>query len=370
MLSTLGKLGSKTLIFFCFSFLTVSCFGYAADWCDEEGCDCEWSGCDEFGFRQCDACDDDNSCNACGEESEQSEDCDQECSPYCHTNWSCNQLYYRDWYCCQSSRLWGEWLPEAPPLFRPFMADPRQVTYSVGWRFNDNALRKNEAPISFGDTVYFYRVHNLQIGPFCGDLQVELEGCIWAVFDPTHDYAPLINADYYVGVPITYAFDRWQFRLRGYHISSHLGDEYMLLNPHLKRKNPSAEYIDFFISHDISDEIRLYAGLGYIVSQDNSFRFHRFYQEMGFELRMARFGFYSPCQKLYGEPILGVHMRHRGDFKRHVDMTYILGYEFGKLCGLRRRLRAYMEYHDGYSLEGQFSRRATNYFALRLTYGF
>src|SRR5262245_39461061 len=28
----------------------------------------------------------------------------------------------------------GVWLPEGPPLFRPFIADPRQITSSVGWR--------------------------------------------------------------------------------------------------------------------------------------------------------------------------------------------------------------------------------------------
>ena len=54
----------------------------------------------------------------------------------------------------------------------------------------------------------------------------------------------------------------------------------------------------------------------------------------------------------------------------HVDATYILGYEFGKLSGLYRRLRFYMEYHDGYSAEGQFCRHATEYFSVRLSYGF
>lgn len=285
----------------------------------------------------------------------------------CHTDWSCARILDRN-QVCDCPCHYGEWLPEDPVLFRPFLADPRQVTYSVGWRFNDNALYKYEAPVSFGDTIAFYRWHN--IWPYNGDLQVELEGAIWAVFDPTQESAPLINADYYAALPITYAFDRWQFRLRLFHISSHIGDEFLLMHPKFRRKNPSAEYLDFFISHDLTDEIRLYAGLGYIVHQDSSFRFHRFYQETGFEIRMPRFGFYDRCQKVYGEPIFAVDLRHRGDFKKHPDMTYIVGYEFGKLCGLRRCLRAFIEYHDGYSVEGQFQRRATNYLALRLTYGF
>lgn len=285
----------------------------------------------------------------------------------CHTEWSCHRILDRS-RVCDCGDLCGEWLPEDPVLFRPFLADPRQVNYSVGWRFNDNALHKYGAPVSFGDSIAFYRWHN--VWPYCGDLQIELEGALWAIFDPTCQESPLINADYYAALPITYAFDRWAFRFRLFHISSHIGDEYLIMHPKFHRKNPSAEYIDFFISHDLTDEIRLYSGLGYIVHQDDSYRFHRFYQEAGFEIRMPRFGFYASNQKVYGEPIFAAHMRHRGDFKKHVDMTYILGYEFGKMCGLRRCLRAFLEYHDGYSLEGQFSRHATNYLALRLTYGF
>lgn len=264
--------------------------------------------------------------------------------------------------------VWGEWLPEYPVLFRQFMADPRQVTYSVGWRFNDHALVKNIIPISYGDSIAFYRLYN--VWPWCGQLQIELEGALWAVFDPLHESSPLVNADYYVGIPITYAIEKWQFRLRGFHISSHLGDEFLLNHPGFDRRNPSAEYLDFFISHDLTDEIRVYGGLGVIVHQDESFKTKRFYGEAGFEVRLAGYGFNDRCQRIYGVPIFAVHLRHRGDFRRHVDLTYALGYEFGKLYGLERKMRAVLEYHDGYSFEGQFSRYPTNYLAIRLSYGF
>ena len=44
--------------------------------------------------------------------------------------------------------------------------------------------------------------------------------------------------------------------------------------------------------------------------------------------------------------------------------------EIGKTCGLCRRLRLYLEYHDGYSVEGQWSCRATNYLSVKMQYGF
>jgi hypothetical protein len=155
--------------------------------------------------------------------------------------------------CCDSG---GIWLPEDPPLFRPFMADPREVCYSVGWRFNDNALTKNIIDVSFGDSLAIYRW--CDVWPLHGQLQFEIEGAVWAIFDPCQESAPLINADYYVGFPLSYAIDRWQFRLRPFHISSHIGDEFLLNHPGFDRRNASNEYVDFFVSFDMTPEIRFY----------------------------------------------------------------------------------------------------------------
>src|SRR5262245_58004995 len=75
--------------------------------------------------------------------------------------------YYDDniWYVntttdCESARecgLDGIWFPEGPPLFRPFAADPREITYSLGWRFNDKVVDKNVIDFSFGDILPIFR---------------------------------------------------------------------------------------------------------------------------------------------------------------------------------------------------------------------
>ncbi len=264
--------------------------------------------------------------------------------------------------------VWGQWFPDNPVLFRQFMADPRALIFSAAWRFNDQALFKNTIPVSYYDTCVFYRWYN--VWPWKGDLQIELEGCLWAVFNPLGESSPLINADYYVGIPITYGVGPWAFRLRGFHISSHIGDEFLLQHPFFCRRNPSAEYLDFFISYDYTDEIRFYSGLGYIVAQDDSFIQKRFYSAIGTELRLLELGFVDHCQRVYGAPIFGMHFRQQGDFGNRVDSTYILGYEFGKLTGEYKKLRFFLEYHDGYSVEGQFSRLKTNYLAIKMTYGY
>lgn len=268
----------------------------------------------------------------------------------------------------QCGEMYGFWLPEDPVLFRPFVADPRQITYSVGWRFDDQALTKNIIDVSYADNLAFYRWVN--VWPWCGVMQIELEGCLWACFDPCTESAPLINADYYVGVPLTYAIEDWQFRLRGYHISSHIGDEFLLNHPHFHRRNPSAEYLDFSVSHDITENIRLYGVLGGVVEEDKSYYIGRWYVWCGAEVRMPQFGFVSCKDLLYGEPYIGMHFRFGPRYKHHVDSTYVMGYEFGKRIGLQRRLRFFFEYHDGYSVEGQFSHIPTTYCSIRMSYGF
>ena len=281
------------------------------------------------------------------------------------------------WYCaagetdCEYARrrgLTGIWLPETPQPFRPFIADPRQVTYSVGWRFNDEMLGKNLVDVSYGESLPVYRWCNLWY--FGGDLQFEIEGALWAVFSPLKESAPLIDADYYVGFPITYVFGDWAIRLRGYHISTHIGDEFLLTHPKFRRRNPSNEYFDLFFSYQFTNDIRLYGGIGWIACQDDSFRVSPFYSETGLELRMRELRYCSINNRLYGEPFLAMNFRFSPEYKHHLDSTYALGYEWGKISGLRRKLRVFLEYHDGYSLEGQFCCFPTKYLSVRCTYGF
>lgn len=259
-------------------------------------------------------------------------------------------------------------MPEAAELFEPFIADPRQVVYSAGWRFNDEVFNKNVIDVSFGDSFPIYRWCDLF--SVHGALQIELEGGVWAIFEPTLVSAPLVNADYYVGVPITFAYDNWSFRLRGFHISSHIGDEFLLNHPGFHRVNPSAEYLDFFISWQLTDEIRLFDGIGYMVAQDNSFRLDPYYTAGGFEIRVPYLGFCDHHDRIRAEPFLASYLFWRPNYHHIIDQTYALGYEFSKTCGLARKMRAFFEFHDGFSVEGQFALFRTTYYSIRFTYGF
>lgn len=266
----------------------------------------------------------------------------------------------------------GIWFPQMTELFLPLIADPRAATYSVGWRSGDKVCGNKCIGVSLGDDFAIYRWLDLF---FAGlDMQVGIEAGIWSVFnmDPNPNIAKgwgeLVNTDFYVGIPITFAYGPWSFRLRGYHISSHLGDEYMVDHPHVKRLNPSVEAIDIFASYQATEAIRLYVGPGAYVHSDPTFKWKPFYIEYGTEARFLGSKFY--CQKLYGTFFIALLWRNLEQLDYNFDGTYRFGYEFSKLQGIGRKFRGYIGYHQGYSLEGQFSKMRTHYFEYNINYGF
>lgn len=260
----------------------------------------------------------------------------------------------------------GMWLPQSTVLYPTQVANPRQVSFSGGIRLRDSVAGQVSTPVSFGDQFPLYRWSNVEIMKKKGDLQLEIEGAVFAIFNQTQKSSPLINADYYVAVPLSYAYDKWAHRVRLYHISSHLGDEYMKEKRHVKRLNKSYEAIDYFTAYDITKNIRLYGGPGVIVHSDSEMHLKPLYVQYGMEVRCFR----HEWKQLYGNPYLAMHFENWQDNDWKIDATFALGYEWGKLNGMGKKIRASIEYHNGYCDQGQFSRIRDDYIQFRLAYGF
>jgi hypothetical protein len=264
----------------------------------------------------------------------------------------------------QRSKRKGTWFPQSTVLFPTMVANPRQMCFSIGRRFRDEATGQNNSDVTFGDQFPLYRWSN--VWKWKGDLQLELEAGVFAVFNHDHPSAPLINADYYVGIPLSYAVDRWAFRARLYHISSHLGDEFLLNHHKAHRRNKSFEAADFFTSYQLTNAIRVYGGVGSIVHSDSQMHLKPLYVEYGTEVRILRHNW----TQLYGQPFMAIHLQNFQDNNWEPDAYYALGYEWGKIYGVGRKVRLFLEWHDGFSADGQFSRKRNDWFAIRLTYGF
>lgn len=274
----------------------------------------------------------------------------------------------------EAPRVSGVWFPQATVLFLPLIAAPREPMYQVNWRVGDRVVGKNAIAISLGDDFPIFRWHDV----FCwhGDLQIGIQTGIWTTFNFSHvpnrkdNSCELMNTDYLVGIPLTYAFDKWSFRARIYHISGHLGDEVLCNREKLRldRRNPSFEAIDVITSYQFSSALRLYGGPGVAFHSDRSFPLKRLYAIYGMEVRL--FGQKLNYHRLFGTPFFAANMENWQQQHWNLNLTLKVGYEFSKLQGVGRKMRLYIQYYQGYSYEGQFFNHRVRYGELGFSWGF
>lgn len=265
----------------------------------------------------------------------------------------------------------GTWFPQMTVLFQPLIANPREITYSFGYRIGDDVIGQRVVPVSLGDIFTVYRWHDVIYG---GDIEIGITAGVWSVFNmkpgPVNiaGGTELVNTDYFVGATLAYAHDRWSSRFRLYHISSHLGDEFLVNHVNFPRVNPSMEAMDIFVSYQALFGLRLYGGFGWIFHWDPSYKLKPLYVAYGAEFRFLGTRFLK--QSLYGTFFIAGYIQNYQYQKWDFDETVVAGYEWSKLQGIGRKVRVYFQYHHGFSAEGQFTKDRTSYVAYVISYGF
>ena len=255
----------------------------------------------------------------------------------------------------------GVWFPQNTVLFQPLIADPRQVMNSGALRFNDNVVGKHVGAVIFGGDFIFFRF--LDVLRWHGDMDLGIQAGIFSVFDLDNPQACMVNTDFFVAAMPTYAINKWSWRFRLWHMSSHIGDEFLLSNPGFDRRNVSDNGIDLFASYQLNPAIRLYLGIGDIIWRDREFFTQPLYFEGGTEIRV--YGCRDCYNKLYVQPFLAMNFRAWEEQDFDIDQTYALGVEWSKLQYVGRKFRVFFEFHNGYSREGQFVRERSNYLAFK-----
>lgn len=110
--------------------------------------------------------------------------------------------------------------------------------------------------VGIGDTFGLVRWNGRQPGD---GVQIDVVGAVFAQFDFNAPSKDLINADYTIGFPITFRTHGFSTRVRVYHQSSHLGDEFLLRDSAIQRENLSFESIELLLSQEIH-ALRVYGG--------------------------------------------------------------------------------------------------------------
>lgn len=252
-------------------------------------------------------------------------------------------------------------------VFCPLIADPKGsgsfLSYVRGR--SSSAFGTDLGSVGIGDRLGLARWN----GPTVGEgLQISLEGNIYAQFDLNTSSYDLINADYVIGLPVTFRRDRVSGRVRLYHQSSHLGDEY-LLRPGTQRENFAFESIESMLSLDLGP-LRAYGGGEYLFNGTPE-RELSWVAHGGAELRqpggLAASGRLSRIRLIAG---LDVKAIEEVDWK--AAWSARAGIEVGRSPGAEHRSRRWsllFEYYDGPSPYGQFFRDQVSYYGVGLHVG-
>ena len=247
-------------------------------------------------------------------------------------------------------------------VFCPLLADPKGQRSFVSYLIETNDDEKNAQVGSVGisDAFGLLRFGGSRAGD---GFQISITGSVFAQFDLDVSSYDLINADYIIGIPITIRRGAFSTRLKLFHQSSHLGDEFLLRenNPDFRRENISFEGAEMLLSLD-GGPLRVYGGGEYLLRREPA-DLERYVAHGGLELRPAR-------RILRFGSLAGVRFVAAGDIKASEQQDWKpaisvrTGFEFDRPRDTdppSRRWGLLFEAYDGPSSYGQFFRRDVRY---------
>lgn len=240
-------------------------------------------------------------------------------------------------------------------LFKPLRADPRWPHFSAAYdRWTNDRDVKDAGTVSFGETIPFVRGPGLD-----GQWEVGLQAGVFAVFDLGGESADLINADYQVGIPVSYRRGNFSTLLRVYHQSSHLGDEYILREGITKaqRVNLSYETVNGLVSYDFGPNYRLYGGLGWLFDTDPG-DLKRWTAQTGAEFQGSTVWWNAL------RPVAALDLQYWQQHHWRPNISLRAGVQLENLDILSRKILFVGEYFNGHNPNGQFYTRDLQYLGL------
>ena len=244
-------------------------------------------------------------------------------------------------------------------IFEPLLADPQWPRFSAEyqWRLGSDEFERVGA-VSFGETFALLRSREYA----WGEWEFGLHANVDAIFDLTEKGLDLSNEDYLFGLTGAIRTSGVTTQLRVYHVSSHVGDEYLIANGG-GREDVSFEAIDVLVSHEPFEWMRVYAGGG--VYLDPSPSYDPVTTEMGIELTSSR-SFISG--RLTPIAAMDIQLRQQNDWTP--DLAILSGVRFARPGDDVRRIEVVVRYYNGRSPEGQFFRHKIESLGLGLRLGF
>lgn len=226
-------------------------------------------------------------------------------------------------------------------IYRSYLAGVKESRFASTW-FHD----PNQGWL--WDATLGGRVGLLRYGTSRSDWpegwQLDIEGAAFPRLDPEEEF-DVVATDFRFGIPLTYGEGPYQTKLAYYHLSSHLGDEFMLKNPGFPRINYVRDSLVWGNSYYWTNDLRFYAELEYAFNTDG-----------GAEPLAFQFGAdFSPAYPtgLRGAPFAAVnaYLREEFDFGGHFVVQ--AGWQWRGGC-TNKLLRIGLHYFNGKSSQWEF----------------
>ena len=249
-------------------------------------------------------------------------------------------------------------------LFYPPMASPKEprthVTY-LRLNLSDDSI--NVGSVGFGDSFGLVRFPGWGEGDAW---QLSISGAVLAQFNLDSKSSDLINADYIIGIPLSYRNDRWSARARLFHQSSHLGDEFLLLpqRPELRatRINLSFETIELLGAWE-GMGFQFTAGPSYIFHTDSDVKRSSFQAGIDYQSRKPVF---KPTIRLFAS-VLGHVWEETG---WSPDFNIKAGINIRSPYTEKRAIQVFGEYFHGNLPFGQFYKLRAEYYGAGINVSF
>jgi len=181
--------------------------------------------------------------------------------------------------------------------------------------------------------------------------QVDLDGAVFARVLPDEPSSMLEGSDYRVGLTGTWREESTSWRAGYSHISSHVGDEYLLAYPATQRVNYVRDSLLAGISQDLTDGLRVYGEIAWAAGRSGGAE----------PLELQAGTEWTPAAKSRwsGAPFVAIHGHYREEQGSLIGVNTVAGWNWhGLRSGHRLKLGA--NYYHGPSTQYSFVDREEN----------
>ncbi len=228
-------------------------------------------------------------------------------------------------------------------LYRSYLAGPRES------RLQFLTLYDTQSRMHLWEATLGGRAGLLRCGTTGAQnpqgFQIDLEGAVFARVYPEEPSSQLVGSDYRVGVLGTWRQARLSAKAGYYHISSHVGDEFLLANPLFQRVNYVRDSLIAGVAWELTPESQIYAEIAHALARQGGAKPLEF--QFGAQ--------YTPAaaRPQRGAPFAAVNAHVREDFGWITGVNTVAGWGWEGSTS-RRRLRVGGQYYNGPSLQYSF----------------